>query len=106
MNLSYEDIPDKLIYDNLTNLIGQVFKLLPYKENDVPTLDEHLSNILLRLTGLTTLTQDSPELITVISVLEAIRSEDNFQLFRKAVLDSCSTLQKLQEKYHVGTVQA
>lgn len=104
MVLSYEEIPDKLIYDNLTNLIGQVFKLLPYKENDVPILDEHLSNILLRLTGLTLLTKNSPELITVISVLEAIRTEKDFQLYRKAVLDSCSTLQKLQEKYHVRTV--
>lgn len=94
----YGVIPEEPVSSNLDDLISQVFKLLPYKENENSLLENHFSSLLYRLTGLSELFPDFPELITVISVLEAARTQDNDRLYRKAVLDSCAILKKLQAK--------
>lgn len=97
MDTLYGEIPNTLVADNINNLIGQVYKLLPYREENYYAIDSHFSNVLLRLSGLSNLTSDFPELVTVISILEAARTEENFYLYRKAILDSCSILKRLQE---------
>ncbi len=104
MNELYNSIPEQSVYENISNLIGQVYKLLPYKESNSPFLESHFSNVLLRLSGLSHIITNFPELITVISVLEAAKTEENFYVYRKAILDSCSTLKRIQEKYSVRAV--
>ena len=100
METIYGNISDTLISENIVDLISQVYKLLPYKEENYEGLDLHFSNILLRLSGLSHVINNSPELITVISILEAARTENNFYLYRKAILDSCSILERIRENYN------
>lgn len=95
----YGDISEELISSNLNDLIGQIFKLLPYKESNNENLNYHFSTLLFRLSGLTQVLNSTPELITVISILEAARTETDFKLYRKAVLDSCSILKKIRVRY-------
>lgn len=99
MDTAYGEISDCTIVQNFNDLIGQIFKLLPYKESDNEDLDYYFHTLLFRLTGLSQVLYSCPELVTVISILEAARTETDFKLYRKAVLDSCSILKKLQEKY-------
>lgn len=99
METLYGEISSSDIILNLSDLIGQVFKLLPYKESNNENLDYHFSTLLFRLSGLTHVLNSSPELITVISILDAARTETDFKLYRKAVLDSCSILKKIQSRY-------
>lgn len=100
MDTIYGEISDKSITENFNDLIGQTFKLLPYKESNNEDLDYYFHTLLFRLTGMAQVLYSCPELITVISILEAARTETDFKLYRKAVLDSCSILKRLQEKYN------
>lgn len=96
MNSVYGNISEKSLSSNLTDVIAQVFKLLPYKEDHSSLLDYHFSAVLFRIGGLSQLLPNIPELITVLSLLEAARYEADFILYRKAILDSCSILKRLQ----------
>lgn len=104
MKTIYGDIPKEVVASNIDDLIGQIFKLLPYKESNNENLNYHFSTLLFRLTGLTQVLNSSPELLTVISILEAARTETDFKLYRKAVLDSCSILKKIQVKYNARSI--
>lgn len=99
MNTIYGNIPDELLVSNLDDLIGQIFKLLPYKEKNSEDLNYLFTTLLFRISGLTNILEPIPELITVISILEAARTEKDFKLYRKAILDSCSILKRVQIKY-------
>lgn len=96
MNSIYGGMPDQTVSSNLDDVIAQVFKLLPYKEENSEFLDNHFSFTLLRMSGLIKLFPQYPEFITVLTLLEAARSEEDFALYRKAVLDSCAILKKMQ----------
>lgn len=106
MKSLYGQIPNETIILNLDNLIGQIFRLLPLKEEDASLndLDYGFSTVLFRIRGLTNILNSSPELITVMSILNSAKTETNFKLYRKAILDSCSILKNLQEKIDAGTV--
>ena len=98
MRAIYGEIPNSIIIKNVDDLIGQVFKLLPYKEKHIENLENHFSALLFRIVGMCSLFPDNPELLTVAAVLEAAKSEADFYLYRKAILDSCSILKRLQEQ--------
>lgn len=77
------------------NLIGQVFSLLPKKESGYENLDHEIDSIILKIKGLNRMLNMPPELITVICLLEAARDESDFQMYRKAILDSCAIIRLL-----------
>ena len=104
MNTIYGDISTDSFCDNLDDLIGQIFKLLPYKESSDDRLDYHITTLLFRISGMSRIFSNIPELITIMSLLEAARTETDFHLFRKAVLDSCSMMKKVQDKIN-GSLQ-
>lgn len=99
MKTIYGEIPTTIIVQNETDLINQIFKLLPYKENNMDNLDYHFTTLLFRITGLCKLFPQTPELLTVVSLLEAARTETDFQLYRKAILDSCSIIKRIQKQF-------
>ena len=83
MNSVYGNISEKSLSSNLTDVIAQVFKLLPYKEDHSSLLDYHFYTVLFRIGGLSQILPNVPELITVLSLLEAARYEADFILYRK-----------------------
>ena len=97
MTSLYGDIPDTAIVSNIDDLISQVFKLLPYREDGYEQLDYHFSSVLFRIEGMSELFPDTPEFVTVLSLLQAAQNELCFRLYRKAILDSCAILKKIQE---------
>lgn len=102
MKHKYGEFSDSQTVDNETDLINQIFKLLPYKESEYVDLDYYFTTLLFRIAGLNSLLGEPSELVTVMSLLESARTEDNFKLYRKAVLDSCSLMKELNSK--VGDV--
>ena len=98
MRAIYGEIPDSMVIKNTEDLIDQVFKLLPYKEKHIENLENHFSALLFRIVGMCSLFPDNPELLTVAAVLQAAKYETDFYLYRKAILDSCSILEKMQEQ--------
>ncbi len=98
MKHKYGKASKKQVMDNETDLINQIYKLLPYKENNFKDLDYYFSTLLFRISGMSELFNKPSELITVLSLLESARNEEDFRLYRKAVLDSCSLIKELQER--------
>ena len=98
METVYGQLPNSMIADNISDLINQVFKLLPFKENNDERLESHFENILFRISGMARILETFPEWITVISILEMARTESDFKLYRKSILDSCSILKTIQQR--------
>ena len=96
----YGSIPDKSVSSNIDDLISQVFKLLPYREDGNDQLDYYFATVLFRIQGMSELFPGVPEFITVLSLLQAAQNELCFRLYRKAILDSCAILKRIQENIH------
>lgn len=98
MDSIYGDISDLMIIKNTDDLINQIFKLLPYKENDDERLEGHFEATLFRIVGMSKVFESYPEWLTIICILESARNEKSFYLYRKAILDSCAMVRNIQNK--------
>lgn len=97
MKYKYGILSDSQVHSNENDLINQIFSLLPAKEHNDENLNYMFDVILFRINGLNDLLCNPPELVTVMSNLQAARTETEFKLYRKAILDSCSTIHKLMD---------
>lgn len=98
METKYGTLSNDMIIRNASDLINQIFKLLPYKENNDERLVSHFDSLLFRISGMAKIFDKYPEWVTIISLLEAARTEENFKLYRKAILDCCSIVKQIQEQ--------
>ena len=84
------------------HLHNSIHWLLIYKEEDYPQLDYYFETLLWRISGLNDILFQPPELVTLISLLQAAKKEalkDNcdFKKYRKLILDSHSLIDKIKE---------
>lgn len=96
MNI-YTEVPPSQIAAEKEYFISAIYKLLPYKENSYEHLDNYFESVLQRLIGFNKLSGCQPELITIISLLEYARQENNFKKYRKAILDACGAVKHIKE---------
>lgn len=96
MNL-YSEVPPSQIAAEKEYFLSAIFKLLPYKENGYEHLDKYFKSLQQRLIGFNRLTGFQPEVITIMSLLECAREEDNFEDYRKAIFDACGLVVKIKE---------
>ena len=96
MNI-YTEVPPSQIAAEKDYLIAAIFKLLPYKEQSYEYLENYFDSVLQRLIGFNEISGHQPEVISVISLLEYARKEDNFKDYRKAILDSCGMIKLIKE---------
>lgn len=75
-------------------LKNDVFKLLPLREEKLDW-DKHLITILIETSGIHSLTNEV-KIITIMSKLEALKSLDDFMLYRKTVFEILSILDGLE----------
>ena len=104
----YGEFTKEQIVQTKKSLRGSIFFLLlcvdkntasEYKDIDV---NKSFNGLLLRLGGLNQLLMNQPELVTVMSLLQAAMSEYNslefnFKTYRKLILDAGSEIDKLKE---------
>lgn len=93
----YGTVPIKSLRNNYSDIINQIYKLLPLKENNNSDIDYYFSTLLFRIRGMSNLFPNEPRWITILALIEAARHENDFKLYRKAVLDSCSLIKKMGE---------
>ena len=93
----YEEIPSSQIAAEKSYFIAAIFKLLPYKQDNYEFLDNYFESVLQRLIGFNKISGCQPELITIISLLEYARGEDNYDKYRKAILDACGLVKCIKE---------
>lgn len=93
----YNEVPPCQIAAEKKYLLSAIYKLLPYKENAYEYLDNYFESVLQRLFGFNKLSGYQPVVITIISLVEYARQEDNFQKYRKAILDACGLVELVKE---------
>lgn len=76
--------------------------LLIYREQNYQHLSEYVTALMIRISGLNELLREPPVIITLLSILQAIKDELNkpvsdFKLYRKLVFDAHSLIDKIEE---------
>lgn len=93
----YEEIPSSQIAAEKKYFVSAIFKLLPYKQDNYEFLDNYFESVLQRLIGFNKISGLQPEVITIISLLEYARGENDYDKYRKAILDACGTVNRIKE---------
>ena len=93
----YEKIPSSQIAAEKKYFISAIYKLLPYKESKYEYLDNYFESVLQRLIGFNKISGLQPEVITIISLLEYARGENDCKKYRKAILDACGMVGQIKE---------
>ena len=93
----YTEIPPSQIAAEKKYFQSAIFKLLPYKEDSYEFLDNYFESVLQRLIGFNKISGFQPEVITIISLLEYAREENDNQKYRKAILDACGVVERIKE---------
>lgn len=96
MNI-YTEVPPSQIAAEKRYFVSAIFKLLPYKQNGYKFLDNYFESVLQRLTGFNKISGFQPETLTIMSLLEYARQENDFQKYRKAILDACGLVEYIKE---------
>lgn len=96
MNL-YSEIPPSQIAAEKEYFISAIFKLLPYKQDNYEFLNNYFESVLQRLIGFNKISGFQPEVITIMSLLAYARDEDDFDKYRKAILDACGLVERIKE---------
>lgn len=97
MNI-YTEVPPGQIAAEKDYFISAIFKLLPYKQGNYEHLDEYFESVLQQLSGFNKLSGFQPTVITIMSLIEYARQEDDFKKYRKAILDACSMVGCIKER--------
>lgn len=74
-----------------------IFKLLPYKEDGYENLDNYFESVLQQLIGFNKISGGQSELLTIMSLLEYARGENDYDKYRKAILDACGLVEFIRE---------
>ena len=96
MNI-YTEVPPSQIAAEKQYFLSAIFKLLPYKQNGYEYLDQYFNSVMQRLIGFNKISGFQPQIITIMSLLEYARQEDDFQNYRKAILDACGLVGQIKE---------
>ena len=96
MNI-YAEISPSQIAAEKKYFQSAIFKLLPYKQESYDYLDNYFESVLQRLIGFNKISGEQPELITIMSLLEYARNENDYSKYRKAILDACIMVELIKE---------
>ena len=96
MNI-YSEIPLSQISAEKEYIRSAIFKLLPYKEESYEFLNSYFESVLQRLKGFNKISGYQPEVITIISLVEYARDENNHDKYRKSILDACGLVDLIKE---------
>ena len=96
MNI-YTEVPPSQIAAEKEYFVSAIFKLLPYKQDGYEYLDNYFESVLQRLIGFNKISGFQPEVLTIMSLLEYAREENDFKKYRKAILDACGVVELIKE---------
>lgn len=80
---------------NINRLTNQLWKLIPMREHD-ENWRSHLNGLIIELSGLGEIYNNTPNYISLLSKLEGIQKTDTeFIFYRKIVFESISLLREM-----------
>ena len=93
----YTEIPSSQIAAEKKYIRSAIFKLLPYKEESYEYLDNYFTSVLQLLKGFNKISGYQPEVISIISKIAYAREVEDFEEYRKAILDACGMVERIKE---------
>lgn len=93
------------IQANLTRIVGQIFRLLPTREEGVDWI-KPLDTIILELTGMASFFTDQTKFFALLCKLNGLKElgeEVDFMLFRRTIFEACGLTNEIKES--VGLCQ-
>lgn len=96
MNI-YTEIPPSQIAAEKKYIRSAIYKLLPYKEESYEYLDRYFSSVLQLLKGFNEISGYQTEVVSIISKVAYARTAENFEEYRKAILDACGLVERIKE---------
>ena len=96
MNI-YEEMPPSQIAAEKKYIRSAIYKLLPYKEEHYEYLDNYFNSVLQLLNGFNKVSGNQPEMVSIISKIAYARDVEDFQDYRKAILDACGMVDRIKE---------
>lgn len=100
METKYGNVPTVQWQSHIYSLSQAVFLPLPFKEDDVPYLEEYISSLILQIFGFNELLGNDKDVLSVIELLEGAKhelqkDEFDFKVYRKAILDAYNLMKKI-----------
>lgn len=93
----YTEIPPSQISAEKIYIRSAIFKLLPYKEEGYEYLDKYFGSVLQLLKGFNEISGYQPEVVSIISKIAYARQVEDFDEYRKAILDACGMVERIKE---------
>jgi hypothetical protein len=85
--------------DNFGRIVGQIFKLLPTREEGLDW-EKPLDTLIVEIIGYSWILPDSDKLEMLVSKLRGLKSDEcksDFMLYRRMVFEACSVANDLKE---------
>ena len=96
MNI-YNELPSCQIAAEKIYIRSAIFKLLPYKEENYEYLDKYFRSVLQLLKGFNKISGNQPEMVSIISRVAYAQTVEDFNEYRKAILDACGMVDRIKE---------
>lgn len=93
----YVGTPSHQIAAEKMYIRSAIYKLLPYKEENYEYLDNYFNSVLQLLKGFNEISGYQPEVVSIISKVAYAQKAENFQDYRKAILDACGMVEFIKE---------
>lgn len=97
MSIKYDSISPSQIRKQKHYLQNAIFQMIPYREEKYAYLDARFSSLLQELNGLNYLCGGQTVILTIMSLLEFARHENDFTQYRKAILDATAMVDCIKE---------
>lgn len=98
----YTEMPSDQIAAEKKYIRSAIFKLLPYREENYEYLDNYFGSVLQLLKGFNDVSGHQPEMISIISKIAYARQAEDFNDYRKAILDACGMVELIKESESNG----
>jgi len=96
MNIYKEASPSQIAAEKVY-IRSAIFKLLPYREEKYEYLDNYFNSVLQLLKGFNEISGEQPEVVSIISKIAYARKAEDFDDYRKAILDACGLVERIKE---------
>jgi hypothetical protein len=99
MKTLYGELPNELLITYINGLVAKVFKLLPLKEDNSPTLSAYLKSLLRELIGAKELVDElknNQDFKTLLDVLQSLLNENDMHNYKSDVFKAISTIKRIK----------
>lgn len=95
------EVDDSVIQSNLERIVGQIFRLLPAREEGKDWI-KPLETLIIEIAGMADLVGDRESLFTLLCKLDGLlvkKDDIDFMLFRRTIFETCNLANEVKESY-------